>query len=452
MKHILVIGGGAAGMMAAITAARNGAKVSLYEKNEKLGKKIYITGKGRCNVCNGADIDTLFASILTNRRFLYSAFYTFDNQAVMRFFEELGVPLKEERGGRIFPVSDHAQDITNALAKEMKRLGVQVSLKSEVKEILTSATESEAVALRARSPKRQLADQTIATEGEGLTWARGIILSTGQAVQADAVIITTGGLSYPLTGSTGDGLRFAKALGHSVTPTFPALVPLTVGEPVCKELQGLSLRNVKIKIFEDDALHQTSHQKKTKILYEDFGEMLFTHFGVSGPLILSASSVVGEMLTKKGDLTLSIDFKPALDESTLDARLVRDFSENPNKQFKNALSKLFPAKLQPVMVRASGIDPHKAICEVTKEERLAFVRLIKDFRLTLLGLRSYKEAIITKGGVNVKEVDPSTMASKLVPGLYFAGEVLDLDAVTGGFNFQIAWSTGYLAGLSASEQ
>lgn len=416
MSKVLIVGGGPAGMMAAVTAARQGDEVSLFEKNEKLGKKLFITGKGRCNITNAADIEAFFRAVNSNSKFMYSGFYSFTNDQVIQFFEDLGVQTKIERGDRVFPVSDHSSDVINALSREMKRLGVQVYLHSEVRELLIEEMSD--------------ADGTV-------KMVSGVILTSGKKFRGDSVIVTTGGASYPSTGSTGDGYRFAKVCGHKVTDLLPALVPMEVKEWYAGELMGLSLRNIEIKI--------TDGKKK---LYEEFGEMLFTHYGVTGPVILSASSVVGKRLKQK-ELTLHIDLKPALTEEQLDKRVLRDFEANHNRQFKNAVDGLFPAKLKPVMVELSGIPEEKKVNEITKEERLKFVRLIKDFTMTLTSLRGYNEAIITKGGVSVKEIDPGTMESKLVHRLYFAGEVLDLDAMTGGFNLQIAWSTGYLAGLNA---
>lgn len=410
MSHVIVVGGGAAGMFAAIAAAKNGHQVMLYEKNEKLGKKIFITGKGRCNITNAADMEELFDAVVTNSKFLYSSFYGYTNQNVIDFFEDAGVPVKIERGNRVFPISDHSSDVIRALEREMKKVGVKVCLNTEVKSV-----EAE----KGKFNKVVLKDTTTQT--------------------ADACIVATGGLSYRSTGSTGDGFRFAENVGHKVTQCFPSLVPMETKEPWICELQGLSLRNVEAKILDGK-----------KELYKDFGEMLFTHFGVSGPLIISASSYVGKKFMDKNgqkkELTLEIDLKPALTEEQLDQRVLRDFEENHNRQFKNAITKLFPTKLIPVMLELGGIDPEKKVNSIEKEERKQFVHLIKHFRMTLTGLRDYPEAIITKGGVNVKEIDPGTMESKLVKGLYFAGEVLDLDALTGGFNLQIAWSTGYAAG------
>ena len=411
MSSVIVIGGGPAGMMAAISAAECGARVSLLEKNEKLGKKLFITGKERCNLTNAADIEEFFRAVISNPKFLYSAFYSFTNEQTIAFFESLGLKTKVERGGRVFPQSDHSSDVISALSRELSRRKADVLLHTEVKELIIE-------------------------EGR----AAGVLLSSGKKLYADAVIVASGGISYPSTGSTGDGYRFAESCGHRVTELSPALVPMEVKEWYAKELMGLSLRNIQIRI--------TEGKKK---LYEEFGEMLFTHYGVTGPVILSASSVVGNRLKQK-ELTLHIDLKPALSEEQLDKRVLREFEANHNRQFKNAVDSLFPAKLKPVMVELSEIPEDKKVHEITKEERLRFVRLIKDFTMTLTNLRGYNEAIITKGGVSVKEVDPGTMESKKVSGLYFAGEVLDLDAVTGGYNLQIAWSTGYLAGMSAAER
>ena len=405
MSKVVIIGGGAAGMFASIVAAECGHQVEVYEKNEKLGKKLFITGKGRCNITNACDMEGLFDAVRTNVKFLYSSFYGYTNEQVIEFFERIGVPTKVERGDRVFPVSDHSSDVICGLEREMNRLGVKVHLRTAVKKVV---------------------------EKEG--HFEKIVLGDDMEVYADACIVATGGLSYQSTGSTGDGFRFAQSLGHTVTECMPALVPMECKEDWVTDLQGLSLRNVDVTILEGK-----------KKLYEDFGEMLFTHYGVSGPLILSASSYVGKKLNAK-ELTLKIDLKPALSEEQLDHRVLREFEENQNRQFKNAIHKLFPSKLIPVMIGLSGIDPEKKVNVITKEERLGFVRLIKGLTITLTGLRDYNEAIITKGGIKIKEVDPGTMESKLVKGLHFAGEVLDLDAVTGGFNLQIAWSTAYAAG------
>lgn len=407
MSTVIIAGGGAAGMFAAVTAAAKGHKVHVYEKNEKLGKKLFITGKGRCNLTNACDMEDLFDAVCTNGKFLYSAFYGFTNQDTVDFFEECGLRTKVERGNRVFPQSDHSSDVIAALTKKMKELGVQVHLNTEIREVLSA-------------------------EGR----VTGVCTRDGKRESADAVIIATGGLSYQSTGSTGDGYRFARALGHRVTELSPSLVPFNIKEETAGRLQGLSLRNVRAFVYSGK-----------KCLYEEFGEMMFTHFGVTGPLILTASSRIQKQL-KKGELRLVIDLKPALSEEQLDKRVLRDFEEAKNKQFRNALGGLFPAKLIPVMVERSQIPPEKRVNEISREERRKLIYEIKNFELTITGLRDYNEAIITKGGVHVKEIHPSTMESRLVSGLYFAGEVLDLDAVTGGFNLQIAWSTAYAAGSS----
>ena len=407
MSKVLIIGGGAAGMMAGVFAARNGHEVHIYEKNEKLGKKLFITGKGRCNITNSCDVEELINAVKRNNKFLYSAFYSFTNDQVVDFFEELGVKTKVERGGRVFPLSDHSSDVIRALHDELKSLGVKIHLNTQV--------------------------ASIKTDKNGFA---SLKLKDGHVVSGDSCVVCTGGVSYASTGSTGDGHTFAKNVGHKVTKLYPSLVPIVVKEDFVRELMGLSLRNIEIKITDG----------KKKVYYEEFGEMLFTHYGVSGPVVLSATSEIADIIEDKGPLYMDIDLKPALTFEQLDARVLREFEENHNKNFKNAVDKLFPAKLKPVIIDVSGIDPFKKVNEITKEERQNFVRLIKKFTVTLTGLRDFKEAIITKGGVSVKEIDPCTMESKLVPHLYFAGEVLDLDAITGGFNLQIAWSTAYLAG------
>ncbi len=406
MSSVIVIGGGAAGMMAAISAAMCGHKVSLYEKNEKLGKKIYITGKGRCNVTNACDTEELFGKIVTNKKFMYSAIYTFDNNMVQAFFEENGCPLKIERGNRVFPVSDKSYDVINALEAKMKELGINIYLNHTVSDIIVD---------------------------NGV--AKGIVIGN-KKLFADGIVVATGGYSYPTTGSTGDGHAIAKKHGHKITKCVPALVPFNVKEEWVKDLQGLSLRNVNVRIKDNN-----------KILYEDFGELLFTHFGVSGPTVLSASSYVIDLIRTK-ELELSIDLKPALNEQQLDERILRDFEENKNRNFSNALDKLLPKSLIPVIIERSEINPDRKVNEIKKDERKGLVRLIKNFDLTLISLRGFNEAIITHGGIDVKEIDPGTMESKLIKGLYFAGEILDVDAVTGGYNLQIAWSTGFLSGCS----
>ncbi len=406
MSKVIVVGGGAAGMMAAIAAGKNGNSVEIYEKNEKLGKKLFITGKGRCNVTNAADMETLLNNVVHNRKFLYSAFYGFDNMAVCDMLEEAGCKLKTERGDRVFPESDHSSDVIKALEKLLQKYHVSVHLKSEVSAIITE-------------------------DGE----AKGIKLSDGKKVTADAVIVCTGGYTYPLTGSTGDGYKFAKSSGHTVTDLAPSLVPFETAEKWVADLMGLSLKNVNLTMV--------SGKKK---LYDGFGEMLFTHFGISGPLVLTASCYYDDK--KYPDCKVIIDLKPALSLEQLDKRLVREFEANVNKQFVNALSGLLPSKMIPVMVELSGIPADKKIHDITKQERTDFAAQLKHVELNITGTRGVAEAIITRGGVAVKEVDPGTMESKTVKGLYFAGELLDLDAVTGGFNLQIAWSTGYAAGNS----
>ena len=405
-------------MMAAAHAASSGHKVLLLEKNEKLGKKIYITGKGRCNLTNACETEDLFRHVLRNQKFLYSAFYHFTNLQAIGFFESHGLATKTERGGRVFPVSGHSSDVIRALQQALQQAGVEVRLHTNVQEVLTGTAK--------------------ACGGE--PHVTGVRLSDGTILHADAVIIATGGCSYCSTGSTGDGYRFARELGHAVTELRPSLVPFETAEPWVKDLQGLSLKNVTVRI---------RHGSKT--IYEDFGEMLFTHFGVSGPLVLSASGRMNDYMEQM-PLQMEIDLKPALSVEQLDKRILRDFEDNRNRQFKNGVQKLFPSKLIPVIVALSGIDPEKKVNEVTKEERQSFAKLMKAFPLTVIQFRGFQEAVITRGGVSVKEINPATMESRLVPGLYFSGEVLDLDALTGGFNLQVAWSTGCLAGTSASQK
>lgn len=407
MKNVVITGGGPAGMMAAITAARRGFKVTLVEKNEKLGKKLFITGKGRCNITNAGDTEDLFNSIVTNRKFMFSSFNGFSNYDTLGFFDELGLQIKIERGNRVFPESDHSSDVIGALNRELKRLSVDVRLNTEVKDIIVNDGKATGVVIKCSGKE--------------------------STIQADNVIVATGGNSYQSTGSTGDGYRFARKLGHSVTPILPALVPFNVAEDWESDLQGLSLKNVSIAVLDGK-----------QEIYSDFGEMLFTHFGVSGPLILSASSFAARRI-KEHPLKLIIDLKPALSQEQLDERILRDFDEEKNKAFKNSLDKLLPKKMIPVIVRLSDIDGNKKVNEITKQERQRLVSLIKELELTITGLRGFNEAIITQGGINVREINPTTMESKLVKNLYFAGEVLDVDALTGGFNLQIAWSTGYAA-------
>ena len=411
MNKVIIVGGGAAGMLAGIIAARNGCQVVLYEKNEKLGKKIFITGKGRCNVTNNCDPEELLQAVKSNNKFLYSAFYSFNSQDMMALLEEAGVPLKTERGNRVFPLSDHSSDIIRGLERLLHRYDVHIRLRKEVQEILIE-------------------------DGRAV----GICLKDGYEDRAQAVVVATGGLSYPTTGSTGDGYRFAREAGHTVTDCMPSLVPLTVSEDYIGEMAGLSLRNVELTI-----------RNGKKILYQDFGEMMFTHKGITGPLVLSASSSIGKQLKKQGTLEGYIDLKPALSSEQLDERILREFENAKNKQFKNVIGVLFPSSLTPVIIRLGGIPEDKVIHEISREERLNFVSIIKAFPFTIDGLGGYSEAVITKGGISVKEINPGTMESKKIPQLYFAGEVLDLDAVTGGYNLQIAWSTGYLAGMAVSE-
>lgn len=409
MSEIIVIGGGAAGMMAAITAARRGAGVTLLEPNERLGKKLNITGKGRCNVTNDCDQETLMANIPGNGRFLYSALTRFTPQDAMAFFQALGVPLKVERGNRVFPVSDRSFDISGALERELRRLRVRI--------------------LRERAAE-------ITAEDGRVTGVQ----TDRQHHPADAVVLATGGVSYPGTGSTGDGYAMAAALGHTIVPPRGSLVPLESGDADCAAMQGLSLRNVEATVLNG----------KNKPVFREFGEMLFTHFGVSGPLMLSASAHLRRW--DKEQYRLSIDLKPALDQQKLDSRILRDIGENPNRDMANILSGLVHRSMVPVLLRRLALPEGEKANSLTKEQRRALVQELKHFTVSLTGPRPVAEAIVTAGGVKVGDVVPGTMASKLAEGLYFAGEILDVDAYTGGFNLQIAWATGYLAGLSAAEQ
>ena len=445
MSKVLIIGGGAAGMMAGVFAARNHHEVHILEKNEKLGKKVFITGKGRCNVANACDTEELFPAVMSNPKFLYSGFYSFGPQDVMNFFEEAGVPLKVERGNRVFPQSDHSSDIIRALERELKKAGAVIHLHTAVKEIVKeSETDSASENQFQNEFRNEAADQESAkakdkagkadnTVKEKIT---GVILEDGTFIKGDAVIVATGGFSYQSTGSTGDGYRFARELGLKVTDISPSLVPLKTKEDYIPKLQGLSLKNTGLTI-----------KNGKKVLYEDFGEMMFTHFGVTGPMILSASAHIGAKLAKapNGELSAYLDLKPALTKEQLDARILREFEAGQNKQFKNVIGVLFPSSLTPVMLELGGIPAEKKIHDISREERQHFIDLIKAFPFTITGMGEFKEAIITKGGVSVKEINPGTMESKKISGLYFTGEVLDLDAVTGGYNLQIAWSTAYLA-------
>lgn len=410
MKKCIVIGGGAAGMFAAVMAAAGGLSVSLWEKNEKLGKKLFITGKGRCNLTNDCETEELFRNVMTNSKFLYSAFYQFNSRDLMAFFESEGLRLKTERGNRVFPESDKSSDVIRVLEKKLRQLGVSIELNRRA--------------------------QCLDVEDGVCIGGRD---SSGRGERADCVLLATGGFSYASTGSTGDGYRMAETVGHTLVTPRPSLVPMETEEDWCRELMGLSLRNVSVIL-----------KKGKKKLYEDFGEMLFTHFGVSGPLILSGSAHCGRLKDFE-DVTLTIDLKPALTAEQVDGRLLRIFEENKNKQFRNSLAGLLPNKLIPVIIRLSGIDPYKQVNLVSREERTHLGYLLKHLEIHIRGLRGFNEAIITGGGIKVKEVNPQTMESKSVKNLYFAGEVLDVDALTGGFNLQIAWSTAWLAAKSMLE-
>ena len=403
---VVIVGGGAAGLMAAVTAARRGKSVLLLDKNERLGKKLRITGKGRCNVTNDCTVEEVIASVVNGGRFLYSALSAFPPQAVMEFFEDLGVPLKTERGRRVFPASDRADDVADALVREVKAGGVDVQ-----KDTVTA----------------------VLTQDGAVT---GVRTAAGE-IPADAVILACGGASYPGTGSNGDGYKLAKALGHTVGEIVPSLVPLVSNDEDCPRLMGLSLRNCRLWVTEAG---------RKKPVFEEFGELLFTHFGLSGPTVLSASAHLRPMLP--GKFTAHIDLKPALDPQKLDARILRDFSKNQNRIFANALDELLPQKLIPVVIARSGIAPEARCHSITREERQRLCGLLKDFTVEIEGFRPIAEAIVTSGGVSVKEINPRTMQSKLVGGLYFAGEMIDCDAYTGGYNLQIAFSTAKLAGSS----
>lgn len=412
---VIVIGGGPAGMMAAITSSEQGNEVILIEKNNELGKKLSITGKGRCNITSSLSIDEFIKNIPGNGRFLYSAFNNFTNTDIINFFEEEGLKTKVERGNRVFPVTDSAKDVVECFAKKIKNLNIKVKLNTEVIEILKNN------------------DNTVIG-----------VKTKNETIKGDKIILATGGKSYPLTGATGDGYKMARKIGHTVTELRPSLVPLiTYEEEMHSSLQGLSLKNVKIKLMDIS---------KNKEIYNDFGEMLFTHFGVSGPIILSASSHlvryknINELLKNK-QIKLAIDFKPALSREKLDQRILRDFEEEKNKSFKNSLDKLLPQKLIPEIIKVSGIDPEVKVNSVTKEQREKLINSLKQFEVTIKDFRPIEDAIITSGGINIKEINPKTMESKIIKNLYFAGEIIDVDAYTGGFNLQIAYSTGYVAGI-----
>ena len=414
VMKVIVIGGGPAGMMAAITSAEQGNKVVLIEKNRVLGKKLSITGKGRCNITSSLNIDEFIKNTTGNGKFLYSAFNSYTNKDIISFIENQGIKTKVERGNRVFPVTDKAQDVVNCFEKKLKELNVSILLNTVVKDILTDNNKAIGVS------------------------------TNNETIKADKIILATGGKSYPLTGSTGDGYKFAKKLGHTITDLKPSLVPLvTYEEEIHKSLQGLSLKNVEIRLFDIS---------KNKEIYNDFGEMLFTHFGVSGPIILSASSHlvryknINELLKNK-QIKLIIDFKPALSRERLNQRILRDFEKEKNKSFKNSLDKLLPQKLIPEIINKSNIDPNKQVNSITKEEREKLLKILKQFEITIKEFRPIEDAIITAGGITIKEINPKTMESKIIKDLYFAGEIIDVDAYTGGFNLQIAYSTGYVAGM-----
>ena len=414
MRNTIVIGGGPAGLMAAIASSKNGDKVTIVEKMQSCGKKLLITGKGRCNITNNAQMDKFMENTPTNPKFLYGAFNNFTNKDIVKLLDENGIKTKVERGERVFPVSDRAQDVLDALLYILKKQDVQILTNAPVKKIIMDNEKK----------------------------VEAIELNVGKVIKADKIILATGGKSYPITGSTGDGYKLAKDLGHTVTKIKPSLVPLTSNSEVCKKLQGLSLRNVSIEL-----------QIQNKVIYKDFGEMLFTHFGVSGPIVLSASSYLVkakdiEEILKENKVKLEIDLKPALSEEKLDARILRDFEEQKNKQFKNSLDKLLPQKFIPVIIERTNIDGNKKVNEITKQERQKLVNELKHFKININGTRPIEEAIITSGGISVKEINPKTMESKLVNGLYFAGEIIDVDCLTGGYNLQVAWSTGYTAGIN----
>ena len=406
-KKVLIVGAGVAGLMAGAIASQNDNNVILLEQNDTVGKKLKITGKGRCNLTNNCSNDEFLKNVINNRKFLFSAISKFSPQDTIDFFEKNNLKLKTERGNRVFPVSDKAQDVVDTFKKILKKNNCKI-LYQKVKDLLVENST-----------------------------CTGIILENGEIIKADSVILATGGISYPLTGSTGDGFKFAAKLGHTIKPLKPSLVPLVCKQNFCKKLQGLTLKNVSIRVFENS---------KNKEIYKDFGEMIFTHFGVSGPIILSASCHMNDITKEK--YSLKIDLKPALDNMELDRRILKDFEKFSNKNFINSLSNLLPKKLIPVIVELSEIDPDLKCHQITKEMRFNLVHLLKNLKLDILGFRSIKEAIITSGGISTNEINPKTMESKLIKNLFFAGEMIDVDAYTGGFNLQIAFSTGFLAGIS----
>ena len=419
---VVVIGGGPAGMMSAITAAQEKNEVIIIEKNKTLGRKLLITGKGRCNITSSLDMSEFIKNIPGNGKFLYSAFQTFKNTDIIEFLNKNGLKVKEERGNRIFPVTDSAQSVLDCFEREIKKDNIKVKYGTRVKRILRKEIQEENFNYK----------------------AVGVELEDGEKIYADKIILATGGKSYPLTGSNGDGYKIASELGHTITDIKPSIVPLEADVNICKYLQGLSLRNVKIMIKDIE---------KNKKIYEDFGEMMFTHFGVSGPIILSSSAHLVrykniDRLLKENKIVLYIDLKPALSEEALDNRILRDFEEFKNKEFKNSLDKLLPQKMIPYVIEESGILPEKRVNEVSKDERRKLVSLLKNIEITIWGFRPIEEAIVTAGGISIKEINPKNMESKIVKGLNFAGEIIDVDAYTGGFNLQIAYSTGYIAGLN----
>ena len=416
--EVIIIGGGPAGMLAAISASNAGCRVTLIEKNDRLGKKLAITGKGRCNITSSLDISEFIKNTPGNGMFLYSCYRKFTNKDIIQFLNRQGLKVKEERGNRIFPITDRSQDVLNCFLRKIEELGIEVKYNSKVDEIFVDEDKVTGVKVN------------------------------GKKIEADKIILATGGKSYPLTGSTGDGYILAQKLGHKIIDIKPSLVPLEIyDKKICNDLQGLSLKNVEIRIIE---------KENNERIYQDFGEMIFTHFGVSGPIILSSSAhlvryaKIEEKLKNK-NIVLKIDFKPALSNEKLDSRILRDFDEYKNKQFKNSLDKLLPKKLINVIIEKSGIDPNKQVNEITKRERLKLVETLKNFTLEIKGFRPIEEAIITKGGVSTKDINPKTMESKIVKGLFFAGEIIDVDSYTGGFNLQIAYSTGYVAGGGEGE-
>ena len=445
MSKIAVIGGGAAGMIAAIRAAERGHDVTLYEKNEKLGKKVYITGKGRCNVTNACDAEEFFEHVTGNAKFFYSAFYGFDNRRVMELIEKAGCPLKTERGNRVFPISDHSSDVIKALRQTIEKLGCEIRYNTAIKELLTeeyiediTAPESADMSWEKQNTDDEYwetkANKKAKKKNKYEQQITGVLTATGEKEWYDSVILATGGVSYPSTGSTGDGHKFAENLGLKVTELKPSLVPFEVKEKWCGQLQGLALKNVTATLWIDG-----------KKVFSQMGELLFTHFGVSGPLVLTASSVLAQK-KNYNDVKLTIDLKPALTEELLDKRFLKEFEEGHNKQLKNILPAIYPSSLAAMIPELADVDETKPAHSVTREERERLVRTTKALSITVTGTRGFAEAIITSGGVDLKEVNPSTMECKRIKGLYIAGELLDLDAHTGGYNLQIAWSTGYLAG------